>query len=258
MKPLHQLCCQNSRCPRYGQRGQGNLSACGWIDRRKTIRPIYGSACKARFSERKGTPLYQAQLPTGKGIALWDHVRDGGGVRQTGRRVGVSKNTAKRSWRSMDRPIRAAASIGSDANPSRAVVHRRDCCTRRSTNTADGAGWCASARESSMDAGRTCKRPGVVRRAAATSMSPLSSGTMARTGIRMLVRSGGRTDFPRTGTSIRPQPISLRIATTSAGRSGRSGDKEPRAPGARPALQPWPPVWRITSGPWKNGSPCPR
>lgn len=96
MKPLSQLCCQNSRCTLYGQRGQGNLSACGWIDRKKTIRQIYCSACKARFSERKGTPLYQAKLPADKVIALLDHVRDGCGVRQTGRLVGVSKNTANR------------------------------------------------------------------------------------------------------------------------------------------------------------------
>jgi len=96
MKPLSQLCCQNSRCTLYGQRGQGNLSTCGWIDRKKTIRQIYCSACKARFSERKGTPLYHAKLPADKVIALLDHVRDGCGVRQTGRLVGVSKNTANR------------------------------------------------------------------------------------------------------------------------------------------------------------------
>jgi transposase-like protein len=96
MRPLNQLCCQNSRCVVYGQRGQGNLSACGWIDRKKTIRQIYCSACKARFSERKGTPLYRAKLPTDKVIALLDHVREGCGVRQTGRLVGVSKNTANR------------------------------------------------------------------------------------------------------------------------------------------------------------------
>jgi len=96
MRPLNQLCCQNSPCTLYGQRDRGNLSACGWIDRKKTIRQIYCSACKARFSERKGTPLYNAKLPTDKVIALLDHVRDGCGVRQTGRLVGVSKNTANR------------------------------------------------------------------------------------------------------------------------------------------------------------------
>ena len=96
MKPLDQLCCQNSACPKYGQRGRGNLSACGWIDRKKTIRQLYCSACKARFSERKGTPLYNAKLPPEKVVAILEHVREGCGVRQTARLVGVSKNTANR------------------------------------------------------------------------------------------------------------------------------------------------------------------
>ena len=96
MKEIEQLCCQNSKCLEYGKRGAGNLSVCGWIDKRKTIRQIYCSVCKARFSERKGTPLYNAKLPSEKVIALLDHVREGCGVRQTGRLVGVSKNTANR------------------------------------------------------------------------------------------------------------------------------------------------------------------
>lgn len=96
MKPLDQLCCQNSQCTLYGQRGQGNLSVCGWIGRNKTIRQIYCSACKARVSERKGTPLYNAKLPQETVLAILDHVREGCGVRQTGRLVGISKNTANR------------------------------------------------------------------------------------------------------------------------------------------------------------------
>ena len=96
MRSLDQLCCQNSRCTLYGQRGQGNLSVCGWIGKNKTIRQLYCRACKARFSERKGTPLYNAKLPTEKVVAILDHVREGCGVRQTGRLVGVSKNTANR------------------------------------------------------------------------------------------------------------------------------------------------------------------
>lgn len=96
MRSRDQLCCQNSQCTLYGQRGQGNLSVCGWIGKNKTIRQLYCRACKARFSERKGTPLYNAKLPTEKVVAILDHVREGCGVRQTGRLVGVSKNTANR------------------------------------------------------------------------------------------------------------------------------------------------------------------
>lgn len=96
MRDLSELCCQNSRCAKYGRRGGGNLSACGWIDKKKTIRQLYCRVCKARFSERKGTPLYNAKLPPEKVIAILEHVREGCGVRQTGRLVGVSKNTANR------------------------------------------------------------------------------------------------------------------------------------------------------------------
>jgi transposase-like protein len=96
MIPLERLCCQNSTCAMYGRRGAGNLSVCGWIDRRRTIRQLYCRVCKARFSERKGTPLYNAKLAPAKVVAILDHVREGCGVRQTGRLVGVSKNTANR------------------------------------------------------------------------------------------------------------------------------------------------------------------
>jgi transposase-like protein len=103
MKPLEELCCQDSKCPKYGKRGQGNLSACDWIDKRKTIRQLYCSACKARFSERKGTPLYNAKLRREKVLSILRHVQEGCGVRQTGRLVGVSKDTVNRYiWRAGD------------------------------------------------------------------------------------------------------------------------------------------------------------
>jgi transposase-like protein len=96
MRPLEQLCCQNSQCPQYGKRGAGNLTACGWIDRKHTIRQLYCRTCKARFSERKGTVLYHAKLPPEKVVALLEHVREGCGVRQTARLVQVDKDTANR------------------------------------------------------------------------------------------------------------------------------------------------------------------
>lgn len=96
MKPLEQLCCQNFQCPQYGKRGAGNLTACGWIDRKHTIRQLYCRTCKARFSERKGTVLYHAKLPPEKVVALLEHVREGCGVRQTARLVQVDKDTANR------------------------------------------------------------------------------------------------------------------------------------------------------------------
>ena len=89
------FCCQNPECPDYGLRGKDNL----------TVPMRYGPqqrrllrcrTCKARFSERKGTPLFGAQLPEDKMVAVLEHIAEGVGVRKTGRLVGVNKNTVVR------------------------------------------------------------------------------------------------------------------------------------------------------------------
>ena len=96
MKPLEELCCQNSACAMYGKRGAGNLTVCGRIGKNKSIRQLYCRVCKARFSERKGTLLYHAKLPPEKVLSIVKHAQEGCGVRPTGRLVGVSKDTANR------------------------------------------------------------------------------------------------------------------------------------------------------------------
>ena len=89
------FCCLNADCPDYGKRGHGNL----------TVPMRYGGhgrrllrcrTCKARFSERKGTPLFDARLPEDKVVALLHHVAEGVGVRKTSRLLGVSRDTVIR------------------------------------------------------------------------------------------------------------------------------------------------------------------
>ena len=53
---LSRFCCQNEDCPDYGKRGAGNLTVCGRYGKDKQRRLLYCRTCKARFSERKGTP----------------------------------------------------------------------------------------------------------------------------------------------------------------------------------------------------------
>ena len=92
---LGRFCCLNRDCPDYGRRGQGNLTApmrYGPQGRRL----LRCRTCKARFSERKGTPLFDARLRADKALAVLRHLADGCGVRQTGRLVGVNKNTVAR------------------------------------------------------------------------------------------------------------------------------------------------------------------
>ena len=95
MDDLSRFCCLNPDCPDYGRRGQGNLTVSDRYGphRRRLLRC---RTCKSRFSERKGTPLFDTRLPAEKALALLRHLADGCGVRQTSRLVGVNKNTVLR------------------------------------------------------------------------------------------------------------------------------------------------------------------
>jgi transposase-like protein len=92
---LGRFCCLNPGCPDHGQRGHGNLTACARYGRHNR-RLLYCKTCKARFSERKGTPLFDSRLPDDKAIALLAHLADGCGTRQTSRLARVGKNTVAR------------------------------------------------------------------------------------------------------------------------------------------------------------------
>jgi transposase-like protein len=95
MDDLSAFCCLNPDCPAYGQRGRGNLTVCMRYGQRQR-RLLYCKRCKARFSERKGTPLFGTRLPQEKVVAVLEHIAEGCGVRQTGRLTGVDKDTVAR------------------------------------------------------------------------------------------------------------------------------------------------------------------
>jgi transposase-like protein len=101
MDDLSTFCCQRPSCADYGKRGAGNLSVCARYGKREAIRLLYCRSCKARFSERKGTPLFNARLPTAKAVSVLEHLAEGCGVRQTGRLVGVSRGAVGRLCRAL-------------------------------------------------------------------------------------------------------------------------------------------------------------
>jgi LacI family transcriptional regulator len=92
---LSSFCCQNPDCPRHGERDAGNLSVCDRFAK-ANHRLLYCNACRARFSEFKGTPLFNSKLPHDKVLAVLEHLAEGCGVRQTARLVGVNKDTVTR------------------------------------------------------------------------------------------------------------------------------------------------------------------
>jgi LacI family transcriptional regulator len=93
---LSRFCCQDPNCPDFGKRGYGNLTVCGHYGKTGPIRLLYCRTCKARFSERKGTPLFGCCLPEDKALDVIGHLADRNGVRATARRVGVTPNTVVR------------------------------------------------------------------------------------------------------------------------------------------------------------------
>ena len=93
-KPLEELACVNPGCIRFGQKGAGNLTVRKGKGSR--WRMLRCSACKAEFSERKGTALFGSQLSPEKFIAVAEHLKEQGGVRATARLLGVSTTTVTR------------------------------------------------------------------------------------------------------------------------------------------------------------------
>ena len=85
MDDLAGFCCQNAACADRSKRGAGNLTVRMRYGKDKHLRLLYCRTCHARFSERKGTPLFQARLPEAKVEAVLAHSAEGGGVRKTGR-----------------------------------------------------------------------------------------------------------------------------------------------------------------------------
>jgi LacI family transcriptional regulator len=99
MDDLSRFCCLNSDCPEHGRRGAGNLTVCHRYGPGKSRRMLRCRACKARFSERKGTPLFGSHLPDETAVAVMNHLAEGVGLRKTGRLVGVHRETAARYGR---------------------------------------------------------------------------------------------------------------------------------------------------------------
>src|ERR1700740_2628526 len=108
MNDLSPFCCQNSQCPDFGRRGAGNLTVTGRLGKSRQFRLLYCRTCRARFSERKGTPLYRAHLPEDKATSILEHIREGCGVLQTARLVKVHPDTVSRYSRTAGEHAHAA------------------------------------------------------------------------------------------------------------------------------------------------------
>ena len=99
MDDLSRFCCLNSGCPDHGKRNAGNLTVTSRYGPDKSRRMLRCRTCKARFSERKGTPLFGSHLDSGTVESVLEHIAEGCGVRQTGRLCKVDRKTVARYGR---------------------------------------------------------------------------------------------------------------------------------------------------------------
>jgi transposase-like protein len=106
MDDLERFCCLNPACERHGQRGQGNIAVRARYGKQRRL--LYCKACKRRFSERKGTPLFGCRLDDDKARSLLAHLHEGCGVRQTERLLGVHRDTVMRLGRKAGGHAKAA------------------------------------------------------------------------------------------------------------------------------------------------------
>ena len=96
MDDLTRFCCLNPTCPDHGKRGHGNLTVTMRYGPNKARRLLRCATRRARFSERKGTPLFDARLPADTAASVLGHVAEGVGTRKTARLVGVHRDTVTR------------------------------------------------------------------------------------------------------------------------------------------------------------------
>ena len=173
----------------------------------KSRRMLRCRTCKARFSERKGTPLFDAHLPPEKVESVLEHVAEGCGVRQTGRLCRVEPQHR--------RPLQPP---------------RRRARPRRSTTS----WWLfppGPARSSSMRSGRSSPR----RRSNCDRDDPADDrkgDCWDHVALRPRAPAGRRASCPASGRPRTPR----RWSGTSSRRTGRPADEpddQRRLPGLR-------------------------
>src|ERR1044071_1691661 len=108
MDALSRFCCLNPQCPDFGRRDAANLTVTGRLGKARQFRLLYCRTCRARFSERKGTPLYRAHLPEDKALSILDHIRDGCAALKTPPLVTFPPDPVSRYGRAAGRHSRAA------------------------------------------------------------------------------------------------------------------------------------------------------
>jgi len=90
------LYCPNPACARFGREENCQLERHAYYGPDRSVQYLC-RACGKTFSETKGTFFYRLRTPKERILTALAMIAEGGGIRATGRAIGVDKDTVQ-SW----------------------------------------------------------------------------------------------------------------------------------------------------------------
>lgn len=101
------LFCPKEACKNYSKKGKGNIIFVWKYGKGDTQNLFKCTTCGTKFSERRGTPLYDFKLEEEKILQVLRCLVEGNGIRATARIVGVDKDTVSKIVRKFGTHMKA-------------------------------------------------------------------------------------------------------------------------------------------------------
>ena len=96
MAKIEEMFCINHSCKDYGIKNSGNIRTRGKYGVNKDKILLYCNTCGHRFSKSRTTVFFGLRIPEKKINQVIRSISDGFGIRETGRKLHVSKDTVNR------------------------------------------------------------------------------------------------------------------------------------------------------------------
>jgi transposase-like protein len=96
MEINNQIYCINKDCKDYGIKNLGNIRTRGKYGKDKNKQLLYCITCGKRFSHSHSTVFFGLRISENKINQVIYNVANGVGIRETGRQLNISKDTANR------------------------------------------------------------------------------------------------------------------------------------------------------------------
>ncbi len=96
MATINETYCINNDCKDYGIKNLGNIRTRGKYGKSKEKQLLYCQTCGQRFSYSRSTAFFGLRIPENKITQVIEKTANGVGIREIGRQLGISKDTANR------------------------------------------------------------------------------------------------------------------------------------------------------------------